>query len=332
MGHRANLLLVDESGYELYYCHWCATSLVHALFWGPEFAVRYIRQTQQTNEWLNTVWAEGGAVLDTHRKRLLLYGGEDVLFDIPLRRVYLELLELMWEGWQVEWAYDGIVDMAAYVGYPGEKVLQPPLDFSSGSITLPPPQEPDWINTIASIRLEDGTIRIMPLELMLDSILPYGEHLVSALKRDAELEQFSLASTGASFPTGGLHIDEGEKTLFFWSAYEDNLLKRIESDWEGWKIEWLKDNYETHIALTENRIKLETPSTEELLSSLKSIMLRESTSYVDTFLDILKHHPKKGYTGTINPDALQDNPQQVAVEIRERMFDEVVARWKERKQ
>ena len=43
MGHRANLVIVTENGYELYYDHWLANTLPFQVFWGPEHALKLIR-------------------------------------------------------------------------------------------------------------------------------------------------------------------------------------------------------------------------------------------------------------------------------------------------
>ena len=89
MGQRANLVLVEDGKYQLFYSHWCANTLPRDLFWGPEHAVAFIRLQRAVDEsgWLDDVWAEGGALLDLDRKRCLLYGGEDILYDVPLRRI-----------------------------------------------------------------------------------------------------------------------------------------------------------------------------------------------------------------------------------------------------
>lgn len=322
MGHRANLLLVDESGYELYYCQWCALSLVKEFFWGPEYAFRFIKQLPPAKGWLDTVWAEGGAMLDTHRNRMMLFGCDDITYDIPLRRVYHELIQLIWEGWQIDWAHNGIIDLAEYVGYPRERVH---TQRSEGrdAIKLSLPGEPEWTTTIASIRLGDGTIRIIPLEGMHDPLIG-GERLVSVLKAEAKLDHFSMASTGADFPFEGFHIDEGKQDLYIWSAQPDGLIEDIRPYWEGWEIHWLKDAYETLIALTDNRITLQDRTTEELLSSLRAILLSEERSMVDRYVELTKQLDFEP-----NPVALHE-PQQTNIQIRRMLFEEVVARWKGR--
>ena len=83
MGQRANLAIGNANNYELFYSHWCANTLPRDLFWGADHALEFIsrqRAVSRDDGWLDTVWAEGGAVIDPNDRVLLLFGGEDVLY------------------------------------------------------------------------------------------------------------------------------------------------------------------------------------------------------------------------------------------------------------
>ncbi|MCL1916799.1 MAG: hypothetical protein FWG14_00550 [Peptococcaceae bacterium] len=127
MGQCANLIIVENNERELYYDHWCANSLDSDLFWGIDKAVQFFRDHEQQEDdcWLDTTWCEGGAVIDLDKKVLLWFGGEDICYDIPLRRAFLELMNKTWPRFQIHWAYAGIVDLADYVGYDRNKVIVP---------------------------------------------------------------------------------------------------------------------------------------------------------------------------------------------------------------
>jgi hypothetical protein len=137
MGQRANLILIERGQREMYYTHWRANTLDRDLFWGPDHAARFIRAQQARTHWLDEVWAEGGAVLDRDAHVLLMFGGEDVRIDVSLRRVYLDLLRHVWSGWDVRWAYEGIADVADYVGHPREAVLTNEFDPAKSRLTWP---------------------------------------------------------------------------------------------------------------------------------------------------------------------------------------------------
>lgn len=146
MGQRANLIIVENREYSLHYSHWCANTLTRDLFWGPEHARDFIQVQRAVDEsgWLDDVWAEGAAVLDCDNHVLLLYGGEDVLYDVPLRRVYLQMLRRVWREWEVRWAHEGIAEIADYVGYPRHRVLSANDDISRSLGSLSPPAQQDW--------------------------------------------------------------------------------------------------------------------------------------------------------------------------------------------
>ena len=66
MGHRANLIIVENETYTLYYSHWCVNTITRDPFWGPDHAIRFFRAQREVDEsgWLDDVRAEGGAVID----------------------------------------------------------------------------------------------------------------------------------------------------------------------------------------------------------------------------------------------------------------------------
>src|SRR5262245_59489595 len=130
MGQRANLILIEGDKQTIYYNHWCANTLDKDLFWGPDFATSFFRIQREVYETggLDDVWAEGGAILDRDNNVLLLFGGGDLRYDVPIRRVWLQMLRRVWQGWEIRWAYEGIADMADYVGYPRDNVLSGKFD------------------------------------------------------------------------------------------------------------------------------------------------------------------------------------------------------------
>ena len=125
MGQRANLILVENGRCSVFYSHWCAASMTRDFFWGPNWATIFIKtqEPRKDGHLLDEIWAEGGAVLDRDARELLLFGGEIEISQIPVRRLYLSLLRRVWEGWDVQWAQEGVADLADCIGYPREEVL-----------------------------------------------------------------------------------------------------------------------------------------------------------------------------------------------------------------
>jgi hypothetical protein len=129
---------------------------------------------------MNQTWAEGGALVDLQNRILLLFGGEDLLFDIPLRRVYLEVLQENWLEWKVPWAHDGIAEIAGYVGI-DRTTLITAAERLDDEISLTPPQDRLSAIIIASLVDQNGDLRLFPLDgLSASEWLAYGVDFIDA--------------------------------------------------------------------------------------------------------------------------------------------------------
>jgi hypothetical protein len=300
------------------------------LFWGPEIAQSFVSQQQfcaDDSGWRNKTWAEGGVVIDDYRHQLLFFCGSDLLFDIPLRRLYLKLIRHVWKGWEIQWAHDGILDIAAYVGYPRRDLFES-YDPGPEDTALHEPDEPEQIKIVASIRTDNDIFRFLPLDGFLEDILLGGESLVEAMRERAHLSPLFLADLDIDFPISGFHIDLVTKKLSFWSADAAGITDNLPRYWPGWQIDWLKDNYEAHVSLTQNRLSLPTISDENLLVQMEKILLSKTPRRVDGLLRLVDDLRQRDKEVQVNPDALHESPLELAIEFRRRVFSEAVAAWK----
>ncbi|MHA3914196.1 hypothetical protein [Halovulum sp. GXIMD14793] len=137
VGQRCNLIIVKNGRCDIYYDHWAANRLDQELFWGPEIARAFIEQRDaQPDSLLDDRWSEGGCVLDFDTKHLLWYGGEDTLRDAAANLAHQDLMSSQWPGWQVEWAKDGIFDIAAKLNLP-RRAVSSDLAFEPNRLSLP---------------------------------------------------------------------------------------------------------------------------------------------------------------------------------------------------
>ena len=116
MGNRANFVIVEDGQWQLYYSHLAGCRMLDALAFGPDFALQYVRALRACpkTDWTHPSWAEGGAVIDVDRNRLLFFGDE-LMCDMPIRRAMLAVLTETWPDYAVGWAYGGTHELAAYV-------------------------------------------------------------------------------------------------------------------------------------------------------------------------------------------------------------------------
>lgn len=278
MGQRANLITVEDGEYTLRYDHWCANRLDDILFWGPGHALDYFDAQDKVGEegWLDEIWAEGGAVLDLDKKYLIWWGGEDILYDLPRRRVYLKLQEKIWNGWIVEWAHRGIVDLAEYVRYPKENVL------TDRNILREPTEirlaQGGWNETVGAIKTIEGNSKLFVLPANVENYLFNGVDLVDQCKAEKGLEKLVWEHWRryGSFPTGGFWIDEERKTMEFWAARTcPNVVQDLKRVWDDWDVEWHRDNYEFLVDKMDGELVLPETHESELVESLRKSLLRD---------------------------------------------------------
>ena len=329
MGQRANLVIVQYGKYELFYTHWAANTLTRDLFWSPEFATAFIQMQRKVNEsgWLDDVWAEGGAVVDWDNKVFLLFGGEDILWDVPLRRIYLKLLSFVWKGWRIRWAYEGIADIAEYVNYPRSKVLsKSDSEASNYQYDFAPPKEKSWTDVVGSVVYQDKFIGLFPLESDIEYLLYSGLQLVSTAEnqRQFALEELILDRWIKEFPQGGFHLDLSSQTLEFWIASETiDIISQIEQYWSGWKIIFHRDRFEFQEEKTKG--KLCFPKVEDLvlIKNLEDILLRgEGNSPVDRLLEISEKDRQVGKKVEINPWALRDDRLELNIDRKKEILNQ----------
>jgi hypothetical protein len=246
-----------------------------------------------------------------------------------LRRLYLELLQKVWQGWTIRWAHDGILDLADYVG-----ISRTIVETSDSGIPLAKDCDPSWlavdleyVDTIGSIRLLDGSIRLFPLNGAGWGYFEGGISLVNVMQKQQSVAAWKQPAD--RFPRGGFHIDVESKRLSIWEGYSPGIDREFEPYWPGWEIDWLKDNFEAHIALTENRLVLDLPSDSDLLSELESTLIREdSTGSVASFLDFTKTLRQEDQDVRFNPNVLYDTPQNLDADFKRKTFDAAVEAWR----
>lgn len=294
----------------MFYTHWRANTLPADLFWGPKWAEAFIRaqQPRGITEWLDEIWAEGGAVLDLDTRVLLFFGGEDIYGDIPLRRGFWSMMATPWEGWDVRWAHDGMVDLLRYVGDDIKMILDDGLSVSDGSPGLSPPHEPSWTDIVGAIRLERGNIRLFPLQGEVRDYLLHGASLLTAIN-DAGEAKINYAERSTSFPHGGFWIDQAQRTIEFWSAGTFTAaVERVGERWPRWDVTWHRDRYEFQLERCEGLLQFPVPSRNQTLTQVISMLLKESAAagvglMHDLMNGLLGEQIDPGH---INPHALRD--------------------------
>ena len=303
VGHRANYLLLRDSGYELFFSHWGANRVGHDLFWGPLHAEEFVRRQTSTEHWLDDVWCEGGACLDFRSRELLWFAEEDAKYDPYVRAVWQHLMGAMWEGWTIRWAERGIVELAERAGVPREKVLVSRGPGREAVIELNDQRRPGC-HTLATLNGQHYTLRTIGWEALLK-----GPALVEAVKR---LKGKPLIDRDP--PCCGIEIEEGTRTIRYWALYGPPLMtEKMESAWAGWTCQRDDQRAFGHLA----GLDVFTPPPEdEVLHRVVESLSREIGSPVDGVLALVADRETLGHKVEVNPSALVDARHEVDSETR----------------
>lgn len=263
MGQRAHYIIRSEGSFDLHYSHWGANRLDVDLLWGPEHAISFSEAQTRTDEWLNHVWCEGAALIDRDSKRLLWFGGEELLFNERERGVFHELLRASWPEWTVEWASNGLNDVVDALGVDRSVVAvdteaREPFTEDWGCRVV----EPSWVTTIVSIRhrgsQQVGLSDYLPTDVIERSVQLIDDDVV--WRDSVRLE---------AVPHGGVHIDLDARSFSCWTAEPiPGPLIRQEDMSDDWTFErWSSGGLGKHLHLLEG-LDVVWPSERSLMAQI----------------------------------------------------------------
>lgn len=246
MGNRANIVVVEDQDWRLYYAHWAGGRILDALVGGPELARRYVQTLRPCakNEWVNPVWADGGALIDFDRRRVLFFG-DTVMDGMNERRAALAVLGEVWSGFEIGWAYDGTVELAGYVGAelpPYEWDRKPNVRLARGG---------NHMCHLVSVVGEGGQLRMWPLWWHLSKAW-HGPALIDMLPGRG-VTTLKLGK----IPEGGCHIDIPGKRLGAWQTADTmGFFQALPDLWPGWQVECWDDRYDEHVRSCAGALRL----------------------------------------------------------------------------
>ena len=261
-------MVIKEGGeYVLYYDHWCANTLDAELFWGPDVARAFIAQRDPVGDdhWLDDVWCEGAALLDIDTKTLTFFGGEDMNYDAAYRNAGLAMLRKAWPGWQVNWAYRGLIDIAEPLGIDPEVIRV----TSKPDVPIDVGQEADWNDMLVTIKRNGECFAAMAIANI--EALTAGP---SALDLSV-LETSKIKTWPHEHPDCGIHVDFDQRHLAWWQSQPSNLAPDIAAAWTGWQTTWLKDDASAQIQASGLDLDLPSQSIVDIQTDILSRLERQ---------------------------------------------------------
>jgi hypothetical protein len=279
MGARANYFLIRDGTRRTFYSQWGAEHLAFDMFWGEQYAIPFVEQQLEVDdEYL--LGDEGGAVIDIDHHVVLLFASF-VGDDIPLRRLYLRLMQVLWTGWEVRWAPAHQLDLVDYVGLSREILTAGPPAVPETTFLGDPldvPEHPEFVDTVVSVRLRGGELRLYPISrwdwVSVDSSpfspLPVSRLLAAAHPRPGS-DRVTWSEWNDKFPEFGIHLDEGTQHGLWWAARTEYPPCSIDG-LPGWRLDAFGDRFEAQLAETGDALRLPQRTDKELVKKLRGIL------------------------------------------------------------
>ncbi|CAN5230388.1 hypothetical protein BH09ACT8_BH09ACT8_56360 [soil metagenome] len=246
MGNRANIVVVENHDWQLYYSHWAGCRMLDALIGGPDSALRYVRSLRHCpkTQWTDPLWADGGALIDLDRRRLLFFG-EELMVEMPIRRALMAVLAELWPGFDVGWAYDGTVELAGYVGATLREDRwgkRPPVQLT---------RDRNSLCHLVSVVDSTGGVRMWPLRWDVSQAWR-GPELLDVLPGRG-VKKLALNM----IPEGGVHIDVNTRTVGAWHTADTmGIFQELPQLWPGWQTECWQDRFEEQVARCQGSLRL----------------------------------------------------------------------------
>ncbi len=245
MGNRANFVIVKDQDWQLYYSHWAGCRILDALIGGPELALRYARSLRPCpkDEWVNPLWADGGAVVDLDRRRMLFFGDE-LMVGMAERRAVMSALAAVWGEYAIGWAYDGTAELAGYVG-----AELPPYRLDM----LPTNRLTHDRNTLCDlVSIVDTTGRLRMWPPWHFGQAWHGPALLDKLPRRG-VRRLTLGA----IPEGGVHIDVPRKIVGVWQTADTmGIFQALPDLWSGWQTECWEDRFENQVLRCQGALRV----------------------------------------------------------------------------
>ncbi|MEO7003749.1 MAG: hypothetical protein ABI068_18105 [Ktedonobacterales bacterium] len=302
---------------------------------GPAATMAYIRELRREPGLLDTVWAEGGILLDAKTHTLLFFGGLAIYTSPYLRCLFLPAVQPIWQGWTVAWAAHGVVDLAAYpcaahtLGitptsviradvsvwdpYPRPEIDDPDNPYYAASGDTP--DEPAAIGTILTVRWEVGQIADYSLWRFPWGYLTFGVGRLDILrKRTSEpLPREDHTTTDGYDLVGGGYADVQTQTLWVWENHTLNpaYLERIAWAWPGWQVKENLDGLAHQVTLSGRDPMLVTVPQDKVIEEIIKELANDASFDPVAFAQTTLAGATPG-TNTFAPGFFQMNQPAVA--------------------
>ncbi len=194
--------------------------------------------------WYDDVSCEGGVLIDVDRRHLLLFtnlGAFGSIHRYAYRASMLEAYARTWAGWSIQWAFDGIADILAYLGE-DRRTVRRELSIAADLYPYDRDSAATSPGCVVSVATPAGC-RAYGVNISATECCRIGPGLLELLV-DAE-----LTTSPEHMPSSGLHIDAARRYAGVWSIEAlEGLTEWWDGRWPGWTLEFWGDDYHRQLA------------------------------------------------------------------------------------
>ncbi len=342
MGDRANFVIVRNRQRRIYYSHWGASSIPQDIFFGPEATLRYIESLDPVDELSDEAWCQGAVLLDCDSKKLLFYGGDKLASSPALRRHFLSMLQAQYAGWKIEWAHQGIIDVAAYIGYDRSKVEITQLDhfyfshpddiFRDAEIHSDDEKFSDTesrVGIIITVKYDENNIFDYAFSgplIKLTKVLSIGPSLLDRLKDWRKIE---LPNENGGVEEGA-YIDPPNKVIWAWWGYAVNnrFLHKISQFWPGWTIKRQTEGFIFQVEQSGRSNQFVKMRDADIIPALEKILsLEDEFDFIKGVADHMAEHHSH-LIASVNPYFTKYPRPNISPENKRRIIEERLRKYR----
>lgn len=235
MGSRANYITIKNGTTEIHYHHWGAQVIAHDMFWGETVAQEFISKLPLQDELLDDVWCEGAVVLDSDRRTFIFFSNADLKWSNTLKRVYMALLRLSWDGWEVSWARHGLHTLLEYLKNPPGDLISPEPEIGHTLNETAFIESSQWDGALISI-LKNGELHHYEMDFRADDFLSQGMRALTYLE-GIPMKRIQKESRSHEYDSY-LFMDRDNKLIAYDNEFEHHhrLYQRLAEYWPGWTL------------------------------------------------------------------------------------------------
>ncbi len=323
MGHRSNFVIIQNREINIYYSHWGAISIPKDIFYGPQITIDYIKSLQPVETLLDDLWCEGAVLVDTHEKQLIFWGGDG--YEYPaVRKYFISLLQLNWEGWGIRWAEQGIIDIAQYLRIDISQV-QTDIDYYHwknyrGWLEN---SETDYTETLLTVKYHPELILDYRFDNYLTELLSTGSSLFELLQ-SCDL----IAIPDEEKVCSGAYLNLFEKEIWVWwgRPTDERVLSKILRHWHGWTVKRHTEGLPFQVELSgrsSDFIRMEAEAViEQILDDITKNDRFDPKKWIDT---IASNCVNIEYADIwINPDTLDNYQPQITDREKQQVLQRII--------